>query len=128
MPLGNIRAFPFLKQQLFAYTISKFNLSLTTDYRLYETSVTVTSSPLHYTTSLLSEVCHGVSNEPHLQPLTRETFHLLQLLLKKVQDWMLLQVVFGEVTIRRSSLMLRCLRFQFAFVISPIEKGEAKEV
>ena len=28
------------------------------------------------TTSLLSEVCHGVSTEPHLQPLTGETmFH-----------------------------------------------------
>ena len=62
-----------------------------------------------FTASLLSEVCHGVSVEPHLQPLTGEIFHLLQLLLRMVQDWMLLRMVFGEVTIRRSSLMLRCL-------------------
>ena len=41
-----------------------------------------------FTASLLSEVCHGVSVEPHLQPLTGETsvFHLLQLLLRMVQD------------------------------------------
>ena len=29
-----------------------------------------------FTASLLSEVCHGVSVEPHLQPLTGETFSL----------------------------------------------------
>ena len=29
-----------------------------------------------FTASLLSEVCHGVSVEPHLQPLTGETFPL----------------------------------------------------
>ena len=29
-----------------------------------------------FTTSLLLEVCHGVSVEPHLQPLTGETFSL----------------------------------------------------
>ena len=40
-----------------------------------------------FTASLLSEVCHGVSVEPHLQ---ERLFHLLQLLLRMVEDWMLL--------------------------------------
>ena len=30
----------------------------------------------NFTASLLLEVCHGVSVEPHLQPLTGETFSL----------------------------------------------------
>ena len=65
---------------------------------------TIRHNELHdLTASLLLEVCCSVSFEPHLQPLTilERFFHLLHLTLKMVQDWMFLQMVFGEVAIRK---------------------------
>ena len=54
-----------------------------------------------FSASLLSEVCFNVSVEPNCSPLLERFFHLLQLMLKMVHIWMLQQVVFGGVTIRK---------------------------
>ena len=76
-----------------------------------------------FTASLLSEVCHSVSYivlSPTCRRLLERLFHLLQLLLRMVQDWMLLRMDFEEVTIRRSSLMLRCLILMLHLIEVPV--------
>ena len=69
---------------------------------------------------------------PTCSPLLEKPF---QLLLRMVQDWMLLRMAFGEITIRRSPLMLKCLILMLHLTEVPVclhyivdWKGEAEEV
>ena len=56
------------------------------------------------TATLLSEVCHNVSIEPHPQPLTGEILSHYTANTKTMQGWMLQLVGFGGEGLRRHFL------------------------
>ena len=57
------------------------------------------------TADLLSEVCHDVRIEPHLQSLTGDLSHIPLLMLKRMPAWMLGHVAFGDYDNRVHFLM-----------------------
>ena len=60
------------------------------------------------------------SVEPHLPPLTGETFSLASAIVEDGANWMLLRMDFEEVAIRRSSLILRCLILMLHLIEVPV--------
>ena len=61
------------------------------------------------TAALMSEVCHNVSTEPHLQPMTGEIMSGLSAISRMVHNWILQQLAFRGVNLNGHFLMQRFL-------------------